>query len=123
MLVLKDLPLIKLMEIILICLCKLYAYTPNVGLHSLIFLYNAIISTESILGFKFSYSLFCIFSWHLKLFSFIQLYFVSVAVSLASYSCENPNGMVIPSPVHKKHTFGVPMQCCSSIHWVGLFIL
>ena len=55
MLVLKDLPLIKLLEIILICLYELQAYTPNVGLHSLIlFLYKAIIFTESICGFKYS---------------------------------------------------------------------
>ena len=61
MLVLKDLQLIKLMEIIVICLYKLLAYTPNVGLLSLVFLYEAIIFTESIRGFKFSYSFFGIF--------------------------------------------------------------
>ena len=37
MLVLKGLALLKLMKIILICSYKLLAYTPNVGLHSLIF--------------------------------------------------------------------------------------
>ena len=61
MLVLKDLPLIRLMEIILICW---YNCRPNilyVSLHSLIFLYKAIIFTESIRGFKFSYSFFVIF--------------------------------------------------------------
>ena len=47
----------------------------------LVFLYEAIIFTESIRGFKFSYSFFVIFPGTWKLFSFIQPFFVSVAVS------------------------------------------